>query len=46
MKWIGSALAVALIGAFCVMAVGCNTIKGVGRDLERGGEKLQNAAER
>ena len=23
----------------------CNTVEGVGKDVERGGEKLQNAAE-
>lgn len=23
---------------------GCNTVEGVGEDIERGGEKLQNAA--
>lgn len=25
---------------------GCNTMEGVGKDVERGGEKLQGAAER
>lgn len=25
---------------------GCNTVRGVGQDVERGGEKLQGAAER
>jgi entericidin B len=25
---------------------GCNTVRGVGQDIERGGEKLQGAAER
>lgn len=24
----------------------CNTMKGVGQDVQRGGEKLENAAER
>jgi predicted small secreted protein len=24
---------------------GCNTVKGVGKDIERGGEKIQGAAE-
>jgi len=28
-----------------VSAVGCNTIKGAGKDIERGGEKVQGAAE-
>jgi predicted small secreted protein len=26
-------------------AVGCNTFKGFGRDVEKGGEKLQETAE-
>jgi predicted small secreted protein len=25
---------------------GCNTMSGVGKDIERGGEKLQNSADR
>jgi predicted small secreted protein len=25
---------------------GCNTMEGAGRDIERGGEKIQDAAER
>lgn len=25
---------------------GCNTMEGMGRDIERGGEKIQNGAER
>lgn len=28
------------------MIAGCNTIKGTGKDIERGGEKLQNAADK
>ena len=35
--------AVALIAAF---AAGCNTMAGAGKDVERGGEKIQGAAER
>jgi predicted small secreted protein len=27
------------------VAVGCNTVKGAGRDIERGGEKIQGGAE-
>jgi entericidin B len=27
-----------------VTLVGCNTIEGAGKDLERGGEKVQDAA--
>jgi predicted small secreted protein len=33
--WVGS-----IFGSF-----GCNTVHGLGRDIERGGEKTQDAAE-
>lgn len=35
-----------LIAAFmaAVVLVGCNTIEGAGKDVERGGEKIQDAA--
>lgn len=36
-------LAVALMAVF---ATGCNTMAGAGKDIERGGEKMQGAAER
>ena len=36
-------LALALIAAF---TAGCNTMAGAGKDVERGGEKMQGAAER
>ena len=29
---------------FAVLVTGCNTIEGAGRDLERGGEKVQDTA--
>ena len=29
-----------------VFATGCNTMAGAGKDIERGGEKVQGAAER
>jgi entericidin B len=32
--------------AVLVMITGCNTIQGAGKDIERGGEKLQGSAER
>ena len=38
-------LALACAAALMALA-GCNTIKGAGEDIERGGEKLQGAAER
>jgi entericidin B len=36
-------LAFALVAFF---AAGCNTMSGAGKDIERGGEKIQGAAER
>ena len=36
-------LALALIAIF---TSGCNTMSGLGKDIERGGDKLENAAER
>jgi len=35
-------IALALIAFFA----GCNTMAGAGKDIERGGEKIQGAAER
>lgn len=28
----------------CALLAGCNTVKGIGRDIEKGGEALQRAA--
>ena len=36
-------MAVVLLAFF---ATGCNTMSGAGKDIERGGEKIQGAAER
>lgn len=36
-------IAVALLASF---AAGCNTMAGAGRDMERGGEKIEGAAQR
>jgi entericidin B len=30
--------------SLAVLVVGCNTVAGVGRDLERGGEAIQRSA--
>ncbi|MDQ8022686.1 MAG: entericidin A/B family lipoprotein [Moraxellaceae bacterium] len=38
-------LITSLIAAMLIVS-GCNTIQGAGKDVERGGEKIQNAAER
>ena len=35
-------IALALIAVFA----GCNTMAGAGKDIERGGQKIENAAER
>lgn len=40
MKALLAALAVAALATL----TGCNTIEGAGRDLERGGEKVQDTA--
>ena len=32
--------------ALAGFVAGCNTIEGAGKDIERGGEKLQNSAEK
>ncbi len=34
-----------LLSVGCLFT-GCHTVKGAGEDVERGGEKIQNAAER
>lgn len=41
-RWI--ALSAAVMAAMFALGA-CNTVEGVGEDIERGGEKLQNAAE-
>lgn len=33
-----------LAAALMVLAAGCNTIEGAGKDIERGGDKLQDTA--
>ena len=35
----------ALAGAV-TFAAGCNTVEGMGKDVERGGEKIQSGAEK
>lgn len=39
-----SAIAAVLMAMFVL--AGCNTIEGVGKDVERGGEALQNSADK
>ena len=38
-----SCIALLLVLVFSMLA-GCNTMEGVGRDMERGGEKVQDSA--
>ncbi len=35
----------ALVGVIALLQVGCNTTKGAGKDLEKAGEAIQDAAE-
>ena len=38
---------IAVMGVLIVMGLtGCNTMRGMGQDVERGGEKVQDAASR
>ena len=39
-------LTLALSVLFAVFATGCNTMKGIGKDTERAGEKIQEKASR
>jgi entericidin B len=39
-------IALAIAASFIVIASGCNTMRGMGQDIERGGEKIQDKAER
>jgi entericidin B len=35
---------IAAVALVAVVLTGCNTVKGFGKDVERGGEKVQGAA--
>jgi predicted small secreted protein len=37
---------IAVTFAFAVPLAGCNTFAGAGQDIQKGGEKLENAADR
>ena len=39
-------LSTALLGAFVWSVVGCNTVKGVGQDVQKAGEKIEDAAKK
>jgi len=34
-----------LLGLFSLSLIGCNTVEGVGQDLEQGGEAIEDAAD-
>lgn len=38
-------IAIALCAGLLSALGGCNTMRGVGKDIERGGEKIQNATQ-
>jgi predicted small secreted protein len=35
-----------LILGFCLGLAGCNTVKGVGQDIQKAGEKIEDAAKK
>jgi predicted small secreted protein len=39
-------IAIAMLCGFALGLAGCNTIQGAGKDVEKGGEAIQGAAER
>lgn len=39
-------LGAVLLASFTLGLVGCNTVKGAGKDVERAGEKIQDASKK
>lgn len=37
---------IAIVFAFGVPLAGCNTVKGAGQDIQKGGEKMEDAAKK
>ncbi|HET7154695.1 MULTISPECIES: entericidin A/B family lipoprotein [Variovorax] len=37
---------IAVVFAFGVPLAGCNTVKGAGQDIQKGGEKMEDAAKK
>lgn len=37
--------ALTMVALLSITAVGCNTFKGAGKDIQKGGETVENAAE-
>ena len=44
-KTVSSLLAVLFLAGSLATLVGCNTMEGAGKDMERGGEKIQEKAD-
>jgi len=44
-KTIPSVLFLIFLGTGTLVSIGCNTVHGMGQDIERGGEKTQDAAD-
>ncbi|MGA4424059.1 entericidin A/B family lipoprotein [Ralstonia nicotianae] len=36
---------IALLALGCAVLAGCNTMSGIGKDIQAGGQKLENAAD-
>lgn len=45
-KLIGSVLLVLFSAGLAASISGCNTVKGIGEDVERGGQKLEGASDK
>ncbi len=37
-------IAILVAGSFALLTTGCNTMQGLGRDVEKGGEKIETKA--
>ena len=45
MDWIKKTFVVLALVTFTFCMAACNTVEGAGKDIEKGGEKLQDAAD-
>ena len=39
-------LLITMIASFCALLAGCNTVSGVGKDIQAGGAAMERAADR
>jgi len=44
-KILASILALAFVGGTTLVLTGCNTMEGLGRDVEKGGDKIKTEAQ-